>query len=303
MKALSNAARVRQSQQATATAEQILKGFVERIDTPVDDRQFDYRDPITERRFVVLRSEGFDQGDEPVMRYCLQEIQPTGRLVYWNDEGVCTGSNEEPRILKAEKRVGPNGLIEELRRLEIDVDALGATGLGYSVDLIYLSGMVECATEVERCLRENVRYNKYRTPTEQVKIKTERRWAASSFTHQQAEASVIASTWTNEPDLFKGCYTGMHAPLHDETKKDILSYLNAPSYASWVNVRSVLIAGHITLWNAWVKFDPSAPRVGSDKRFPPADVLRQAIRLVAELQRDAVGDKQKTATRSGLKLV
>lgn len=90
------------------------------------------------------------------------------------------------------------------------------------------------------------------------------------------------------PDLFKGAVGTMFRPIEAGVQDRILSYLNAPSLEAWLELRSVLITPTTTLWQAWIKVDPLAPRVGKDGPHPAPDELIKAIRSAVDELREWV---------------
>lgn len=95
--------------------------------------------------------------------------------------------------------------------------------------------------------------------------------------------------------LFKGCSTMLGEPLSKDSKSKILSYLNDPNMAAWLQIRSIVVADIITLWQAWLAVDDDAPYVDGDE-FPHPDVLRQAIPNAVKQRRETV-ERQLMAAR------
>ena len=102
--------------------------------------------------------------------------------------------------------------------------------------------------------------------------------------------------------LFKGTYDMFGALLTDDSKKAILGFLNRPTQAKWLKIRSMIICGHVTLWQAWCSEDQDAPRSG-DQGFPAAAALRNAIRAAAARRRAELEEKVQAPAAGGLSLV
>lgn len=82
-------------------------------------------------------------------------------------------------------------------------------------------------------------------------------------------------------DLFSGC-AALIKPLCDDTKENILSYINKPTHKQWEAIYSGQITPATTLWQAWTSNDSEAPRRkqrdGSWPCIPDGQILTKAIR-------------------------
>lgn len=265
-----------------------------------DDRTYRYDEPTTKRSFRVTKSSGYTDSATGQLeeRFFLFEYVPTGMM--------CLGSGakerwvKEPLIHSLEEEHGPNGLHAALESNNIDPAGLAWAGGGYSVDTRYLSSMDACAKEISKALKANKRYNCYRTLTAQEKLKNIRREEESRAEYFRHENTLVERA-QNERGIFKGCYSKMGL-LEPATKERILTYLNRPSQTLWLAIRGLEVAGLYTLWQAWTKSDPDAPRSGNTG-FPGSEELREAIRHITEFRAVEVKKRYQECTKSGLSLV
>lgn len=282
--------------------EQILNSLVTCIPDAHATEELDYEFLHPNgRRFEIRRFERHDGKKE----FFLAEFIPSGRILKFNSQGHCIRSDEDPRIKEAEKTVGPNGFLDEMRRIGIDPKTMGFYGGGLGVFTIYLYSLEECAEAIAKAIDQNVRYKHCIDPNTlpaPSKIKMERMESAASHAYWEAESRASDLAWRNGEGLFAGCYSSMSGEIAGEFKKAILSYLNAPSQEMWVSIRGYIIAGHVTLWQAWCAVDKDAPRSGLEG-FPSSEVLRNAIRKAAEDRKAEVQTKSKGTSATGLKLI
>lgn len=262
-----------------------------------------YKDPTTQCSFLILGEESDESlNDEFQTRYFLSEYIPNGILVEVNDKGAVIGGREEPLIKALETKYGPNDLMKQLRAHGVAIDKMAEHGGGYTVGAIYYSTVGECVEAIAKALADNCRYQHWRELTEQEKIKRERMEAEQSHLYWQAENAACSQSFADEDGLFKGCYTMMGTQLTDESKLRILSYINKPSQQAWLDVRSIMIAGVYTLWQAWCEADPSAPRSG-DKGFPSPSVVIDCIRAIVEKRASEVKERGSQTSPTGLRVV
>lgn len=104
-----------------------------------------------------------------------------------------------------------------------------------------------------------------------------------AFWKERLEA-IHAAQDPSIPDLFKGAINGLGKPIEAGVQDKILDYLNAPSLAAWIDLRSFCVGADVTLWEAWGTIDPAAPRTGTGGPYPSPEVLREAIRNAVEAQ-------------------
>jgi hypothetical protein len=278
-------------------ASEILTAFVTHVDD--DERSYDYTHLDTGRRFSVRRSERADGKN----RFFLCEMRPNGRMLEVDEQGAIVRAWDEPRINETESRVGPNELLVTLRAMGIDADALVFVGAGYSVDSIYHKSLETCAECIAQALNHNTRYTAYRklSPEEEASLEHLQVVQSVEYWHEEADAAKRAEQQQGS-GLFKGCYTMMGQALEQDVQQRILAYLNAPTQHGWLDIRSNVIAGHITLWQAWVAADVLAPRSG-DKGFPTPKVLRLAIRQCIRDRRRHIKEKIEEVGPRGLRSV
>jgi hypothetical protein len=277
-------------------ASDISTAFVTHVDD--DERSYDYTHLDTGRRFSVRCSERADGKN----RFFLCELRPNGRMLEVNEEGEIVRAWDEPRIDETESRVGPNELLAALRTMGIDVDAMVFWGAGYSVDSIYHDSLETCAEFIAKALNDNARYtaNRKLSPEEEASLEHLQSVQSVEYWHDEAEAAKRAEQQGS--GLFKGCYTVMGQALEQDVQQRILAYMNAPTQQGWLDIRSIVIAGHITLWQAWVAADVLAPRSGN-RGFPVPKVLRLAIRQCIRDRRRDIKEKIEEVGPRGLRSV
>jgi hypothetical protein len=277
-------------------ASEILAAFVTHVDDEENGHDFTHLD--TGRRFSVRLSERADGKN----RFFLCEMRPNGRMLEVNEAGEIVRAWDEPRIDETESRVGPNALLAALRTMGVDVDAMVFWGAGYSVNSIYHDSLEACAESIAQALDHNARYTPYRklSPEEEASLGHLQEVQSVQYWHDEADAAKRAELLG--AGLFKGCYTMMGQPLEEGVQQRILAYLNAPAQQTWLDVRSFVVAGHITLWQAWVAADALAPRSG-DRGFPTPKVLRFAIRQCIRDRRRQIKEKIEEVGPRGLRSV
>jgi hypothetical protein len=275
---------------------EILAAFVPHVDE--DESSYDYTHLDTGRLFSVRCSERADGKN----RFFLCEMRPNGRMLEVNEQGEIVRAWDEPCISETESRVGPNELLAALRTIGIDVDAMVFCGAGYSVHSIYYDGLENCAESIAQALNDNARYTAYRKLSPDEKVSFEHLKAVQSVGYWHDEADAIKRAEQQGSGLFKGCYTMMGHALEQDVQQRIVGYLNAPTQQAWLDISSIVIAGHITLWQAWVAADVLAPRSG-DRGFPVPKVLRLAIRQCIRDRRRDIKEKIEEVGPRGLRSV
>lgn len=304
MNTQSNTERGIKAAQTRAAIKQVLAGMVTHLPTEGDteDRSYSFRDVKTHRSFEVRQYEGLDDAGNPVARYFMSEYIPNGRLVDVDKRGYAIRGWEEPRIREAEKRVGPNGLIEELERLGIDVSKLAQDGGGLGVNSRFFPSLRDCARSIVKGLQDNKRYSYIRRVSRRERIQQEMRQAKVSNAYWKAQKAALEVADSTNSGLFKGCHTMMGEPLGKESRERVLAYLNKPGQESWLEVRSLCITGSATLWQAWGLYDAAAPRSGN-VGYPERETLISAIRHAVEAREKEVSQRLAATTPSGLRIV
>lgn len=207
-------------------------------------------------------------------KFLLGEFIPNGRIVTTGPDGDVY--QEHAGLKEAIQNTSPNALCSTLREMGIDPDSVIRLGSGISLSSYYHDSLEAACTEISDSIAADSWYTKF------VELSEDDRRAQSS-----ANAFDSVQFWENclsrlrdaqtQESTFKGCHTAIDPVLSPETKKSILSYLNSPSQAEWLKVRSTLITVSQTLWSSWVAFAPRAARNGN-AGYPSADVLRKSIR-------------------------
>lgn len=91
---------------------------------------------------------------------------------------------------------------------------------------------------------------------------------------QMMEAALVSDS--------RGVIAGMHnvfGGFRPEIKNKFLSFMNKPSFASWLAIRDYLVDLSTTSWQLWLKYDLTAPQSydtnAVDGPFPnPDDFIR-----------------------------
>jgi hypothetical protein len=69
-------------------------------------------------------------------------------------------------------------------------------------------------------------------------------------------------------ELELGRATNMFGPLSIDIKNRLRAYFAEPSEERWDTVSGICVGGHMTVWQAWLATDPTAPRTGPASRMP-----------------------------------
>ena len=207
-------------------------------------------------------------------KFLLGEFKPNGRIVQPSSSG--DQYHNCPAVTDALLTVSPNELSTQLKSVGVDPESIIRVGNGIGLTSFYHDSLAAICQEISAALTGNVWYSKQIV---QSAADLQAQDKAHAFDSVQFWESCLSrlSIAESQPGLFKGCHTAVHAVLTDDTKKAILSYLNAPSQPRWLSIRNTLITVSMTLWSAWCRFDPKASKSGSSG-YPSADVLRNAIR-------------------------
>lgn len=238
-----------------------------------DNRELRFIHRATGREFIVSRHEFSSRA----ARFFLCEMRPNGHLCETNARGHVVRAWEDRRIKEIEARRGPNALLPALRKCGIDCDKLILWGDGRGVDSIFLDSLAACTRAVRRALRANARYCSRRPLSAAQRTALRRQETKQAAQYWTVQGAMLADAEKRNRGLFKGCHTLLGAPLASEVRRCIFQYLKAPSQRRWLDIRSFVISGHLTLWQAWCAIDVSAPRSGS-RGFPGAEQVRRAIR-------------------------
>lgn len=238
-----------------------------------------------EMEFHAINGRQFVVREEDDGRYFAFEMVPIGRLAHEIPGGDYHYENWTGHAVAKDD---PNGYVAAAEAAGIDAGALILGGAGYGVYTRYLSSIEEAADEFARCLRENVRYDdqdraKMNDPAYNAKLREDEercRRENRAFNLALHEAST-----ESEHGLFKGLHS-MMGPLSDDSKKRLLSFLNAPSEETWDDCARMMVKGGKTMWQLWGEVDPSAPRMldkdGNWPTIPDADMMREALRALGD---------------------
>lgn len=252
-----------------------------------EEMDYRYDDEVTGRMFQIRQYGSIKAGDA---EFFLEEFVPNARIC---DHGKDDGSEtcrDEPLITDVEALVGPNGLLDNLRRHDIDPDAMVYSGGGIGIDSLYHRSLDECAQAIATALAKNVRYLGRRKLTDEERERIDHESAEAGREYWASGRMAAETAWNSGKGILKGAHTMLGGPVSDEHQQKILSYLNAPTLADWLEIRGLCVAGPITLWQAWCSFDPDAPRSGSIGH-PDPDMLRRVIRSAIENRLEEVREK------------
>lgn len=260
--------------QFSATSEEVLNSFMPVIGES-DERTYRYVHQDTGREFQIFRNITKDED----FLYFLVEVTPAPRVLTINKQGICVGSYEDPRLVALEQSPGPNYFLSECSNLRVSRDVLCFDVPGYNRDSIMFDSIDACAKEVAQAICTNSRYvsRSFKPLSKEEAAERERidREGSKAFWEASRRAAVAADS--HSEGIFRGCHNMGGNPLSKETKDHILSYLNNPSQDLWNDVRSKIVVGSKTLWQAWVASDVKANRSGS-VGFPSPETLRSSIR-------------------------
>jgi hypothetical protein len=190
----------------------------------------------------------------------------------------------------------PNAFKARSDRLLHDGDEVVFGGGGLGVATIYHPSLDAAAAALVDAIDRNEWYEhvdriKLDDPDFQARLR--RNEAKIRVEGRKRDRAMHELAVSGEHGIFKGLHS-MMGPLHDDSKKRILSFLNEPSEPNWNDVYSLCVKGGTTLWQAWLQADPTAPRSrtsdGRWPRIPDADAFKAALRLVAGLENEEEAD-------------
>lgn len=259
------------------------------------NRSYTYRDTLTERAFLVRRSETRDG-----YSFYLTEILPTNRIAEFDKKGNCINSAESPIIDGLLSANDPNGFMKAARKLLGDdvVDKqIVFSGGGYGTDSRYQNSLEECAKEIFEALDKNVRHNCRREIGDDERKSREIKDIHDSLAYWKKQKATIEQAEATQSGLFKGCHTMIENRLSDDTKKKILDYINSPSQEKWLGTRSLLITSSGTLWQAWASVFNDAPKSG-DIGFPDAETMKIAIPAFISKTKDEIDERLATISEA-----
>lgn len=208
-------------------------------------------------------------------KFLLGEFKPNGRHSMPGDE---SGNIHHSEIVENLLLTGtPNEFFAHVKaQTGLDPSHLVLIGPGIGLTSYYHDSLESACIDIENALAANTWYYKQVELSEDERKALESSDAFDSVQFWQT-CKDSAEAAGSQAGLFKGCHTALGPELSVESKNEILAYLNAPSQAAWLNIRSKLITVSTSLWSAWVDFSPNAPRSGNNSH-PSAEVLRKAIR-------------------------
>lgn len=268
-----------------------------------EELSYFYHDAATMRDFEIRQFERIEDDGLPRIRYFPHEFVPNGRMMKANDEGQVTHIWDEPLVETLEKRFGVNRLMVELSTLGVDTNQLVRVGGGRGPGSRYYDSLDECSRAISRALFTNERYQHFTPLTEQQQKRLEFKAAQTAYAYwlEQKHAFEFA-TVTCEEGLFKGCTGLFGAPLDTDCKKAILSYLNSPSEDAWIPIRTMVVTGAGTLWQAWCAYDLYAQSFG-EGGFPGPKTLIAALRSSVEQWAKDIEKNLAKTSPTGLRLV
>jgi hypothetical protein len=100
--------------------------------------------------------------------------------------------------------------------------------------------------------------------------------------------------------LGMGDLSNMFGPIGSDIRKRLLRVLKNPTDKTWEDAHTIILVGsgkYLTLWQAWIAVDPSAPEIGPRSnmkrrlekwsKVPTQENLFDAIRYAAQEARHA----------------
>ncbi|WP_018234167.1 hypothetical protein [Thioalkalivibrio thiocyanodenitrificans] len=226
--------------------------------------------------------------EDSAQAYFLEEMCPSGRRFSTDASGNHYDFRDDPVI---ERLLGdPNSFRARLNAAGISEDEVIYVGAGLGMGTIYYATLDACKAAIEAALESNTWYSGYSKELAEQQSAEYQRSGRAAAERQAWEDSkrALREQAMQEPGFFKGCHN-MFGPLSKEIKAEILSYINEPSCEQWNRIYSLMVSSTTTLWQAWVKFDPSAPTslpAGTDgehrwPRIPEPETLIEAIKKAA----------------------
>jgi hypothetical protein len=285
-------------------AKTIQAAFVTHLpnDDDSEDRSYSYRDNATERDFEIRRFDNVDEKGRPCPRYFVSEFEPNGRMCETDSRGHVTRGWDEPLIQETEARVGPNLLMTELRNAGVDPTHMVRMGGGLGVGSRFFPTLEECAQKIAEAIASNARYRYFEPLTPQQKTQLEFSSAKASHTYWREQERSFETSNAGTAGLFKGCTTMFGSALPDDTQKAILAYLNAPDQDKWLAIRSLIVTGSGTLWQAWGAYDTLAPR-GGNVGYPDSETLTAALRAAVTRRAEEIRERLAQSSATGLRAI
>jgi hypothetical protein len=184
----------------------------------------------------------------------------------------------------------PNGFSARMARLGIPDDAVVRAGGGLGLGTRYHKGIEAAAEAIVAAISSNRWYDHvdralladpaFKARQAEMEARGRAEWKEQA--RREHETAVAEGQ-----GIFKGLHN-MFGPLPKDRRDLIMSYLNAPSEKGWDAIHSTCVKGMTTLWQAWTKVDPGAPRSrsmdGAWPAIPTPEVLRGAMRSAAGLE-------------------
>ena len=263
----------------TVTANDFVP-LLEQLDAGASEkRNYEYRAPNGRWFNVRWMHDG---------RYFLEEYRPNGRGDLSSQPFADQGRHvREIPELKALLQDGRPSEVWAKILVEGWENNIIFDGAGLGIYTRYFDSLDACAAAVNEALASDTWY---RSIDEDLKQDADyqARLKAQEDQARKERATFKASMTGQGHGLFKGAHT-IFSPLPEDTQKRILSYLNEPTPEKWDAIAHHCIAGFSTLWQAWIKVDPAAPRslpsTDAPNRWPSIpdpDVLRKGIRALIE---------------------
>lgn len=267
------------------TAAEIEKLFVIDIGYDEDDsedRNYLYVDEETGREFNIRQ---FDQGDGQ-SQFFLEEFQPAG---VW-DEAIQRRVHEE-KYRKLKETSTPNDFSAAFKKeFPPNLEMIRAGG-GLGVGSIFYASITECATAIETAIRENIWYKHFKKPPPP-STEDKLNEARSSLAYWEAKRKAFM---THQQGMFAGTHNLFGESLSDERRFKILSYINSPTESLWNEIYGTVIAGGVTLWQAWTRFNRHAPCSkpldGPWPLIPEGEELRESIISVIKEEIESTEEK------------
>ncbi len=211
-------------------------------------------------------------------KFLLGEFRPNGMVAIEVKGDYTYESN--PVVCEYLETAAPNELWAVLSERGIDLDGVVRQGPGIGIDSFYHSSLEEVCEAIEASVHMNAWYDQKKTFTEE-EVRAQKARALVDRVEFWSGCQSALEAAKQLPGFFKGCHSKLGA-LDEKTQMAILSFINNPNQEGWLEIRNTLITVNTTLWAAWCRTDPNAPRAGTIG-FPSASTLRKVIaRAISE---------------------
>ncbi len=220
------------------------------------------------RQFVIHQSTDY---------LYLYELKPNGMLLASHAQVALRDERLDQLLDK------PNSFVRSVAKLGIDPAHIIREGETITEATMFYLTLEQIADEISQSFANNLWYcpTKGALRTQSLEI-TNALLAVSCEEENSTEHNLRDLSLCTQPDLFKGIYN-QNGPLNRFEREKILSYMNKQSNSSWMEIFSMMVRNHETIWQLWISLDPSAPRIyppsGTWPRIPSKDVFMKILSM------------------------